>query len=120
MAINKKTILNWIYLIGVACVIILVTYAIYCNHGFWSNSWNGRYSSIFMPFIFNAYALGALAVGAIPMTAVCILVYKQNKISKSKYKFVKFNLIFLPSYLCIICLWALLHEVMAFYTFQNF
>ena len=115
---NKVKLYYSIYAFGVACILVLVAYTIYCHYAFWSGAWHGSY--IYSFIILNTYTVAALGVGVIPMTIACVLVYKHSGVSKSKNKFWKFNLLFLPAYVCGISLLYLLFEIMLTYMMRHF
>jgi hypothetical protein len=118
---NKiKTGSNIVYLFCVGCVLALVAYTIYGSYAFWHGPGLASYLSPLMPFMLNTYAMIALSIGTVPMTIACVNFYKYNNVNKSTYKFLKFNLIFLPAYICMISLIILLFEMVTAYGLRDF
>ena len=127
---NKRTISNAVYLFGTSCVLFLVAITIFSDyalratvHGLLSlplspfqellvqltkNSGPPPYGILYI----HRYTPFVLAVGTLPMIIACVFFYKLNNISKSRYKLWKFNLIFLPAYICVVNLWIALFTIM--------
>ena len=137
---NKRTIitLNIIYFTGVFCVLALVAVAVFSLNAL-DASVNNLLSRPLSPLEEILVRLTAnsspppfgilyihrripfvLAVGTIPMIIACIFFYRLNGINKSKYKLWKFNLIFLPTYVCIFSLWFVVHNIVVSWAFRNF
>ena len=106
---NANAISQIVYSIGIFCVIVLVAVS------FWGSGWSLVVDSDFNQTHFSPYFYldpGAripvnhiggfgLAIGTIPMILACVAVYKYN-VDKSKHKYRKIGLIFLPAYVCIL------------------
>ena len=100
-----------IYSFFAICVLILAAYSIYCNYAFWEGLWHGSYISLLTPFVFNTFVAVALGVGTIPMVLACTAFYKFNNIAKSKHRFLKGLIIWLPACVCFFSLLVLFHEI---------
>jgi hypothetical protein len=142
----KRTISNVLYSFGVISILILVAITIYGAYAFSkelnellskslsleelqslppnpahdSIFWPTSYFSFMFPYVLNTFTMTMLAVGTFPMIIACIAVYKFNNIGINKYRFWKFNLIFLPVYICMISLLIVIFEMMMTVVFQYF
>jgi membrane protease YdiL (CAAX protease family) len=99
MKISKtaKLLSNITYIIGVAVFLVLLGFVLFGANYIPYPDHMMRYSMRDIAFIY-------LAVGAIPMLLVSIAVYNFNDVKTSKHKKRNLILLFLPGFLCGICL----------------
>ena len=116
-----------VYSIGVFCVLVLAPVSLFASglSFVFDSDFNWTLAS---PYFFidpndripvNHIALYGLAFGVFPMILACMAVYKYC-VDKSKHKYRKFNLIFLPAYVCIIGMMILVFNIVVGRAMQYF
>ena len=91
---GAKIASNIVYAIGVLCVLILGSIALFGPNELPN-------PNAMVPLSFSA--LICLIVGTVPMVLACTAVYLFNDIKNKRHKVINFILIFLPGFICIGC-----------------
>ena len=94
---TAKRISNGVYALGIAVFLALV-----CLVAFGANLVPNPDAMI--PWSMRDIAFVGLAAGSVPMLFACMSVYKYNRIRETAKKKRNFFLIFLPCFLCGVCL----------------
>jgi len=108
----KQKVANVIYIIGIGCLLILTACTVIFLVINWSYAWNGSSHSL-STFRQLQYIAAAWGIGAGLLLIAGAFVYGLNHIHQAKNNFLKFNLIFLPVYLCVAVLIFSLFQITA-------